>query len=128
MSLLPEIESFLLCPTPQAWIDQALQHPEILLIDHANCEKKAAGTALTLLFRHVDKEDLQYKLSRLARDELRHFEQVAELMKKRGVAYRPLGAVALLRRSLLIYGVGGVIAPFAGIKLIDVLLSGLGLA
>ena len=45
----------------------------------------------------------------------------------RGVKYRPLGAAALLRRSLLIYGVGGVIAPFVGIKLIDVLLSAVGL-
>ena len=46
----------------------------------------------------------------------------------RGVTYRPLGAPALLRRSLLIYGVGGVIAPFVGIKLIDVLVSAVGLA
>jgi len=46
----------------------------------------------------------------------------------RGVEYRPLGAAALLRRSLLIYGVGGVIAPFLGIKLIDVLLTAIGLA
>ncbi|HYQ39182.1 MAG TPA: tRNA isopentenyl-2-thiomethyl-A-37 hydroxylase MiaE [Pseudomonas sp.] len=98
MSLLPEIESFLLCPTPQSWIDQALQHPEILLIDHANCEKKAAGTALTLLFRYVEKDDLQYKLSRLAREELRHFEQVAALMKKRGVAYRPVSASLYAQR------------------------------
>jgi K+-transporting ATPase ATPase B chain len=45
----------------------------------------------------------------------------------RGVQYRPVGAAALLRRSLLIYGVGGVIAPFVGIKLIDVLLSAVGL-
>ena len=44
----------------------------------------------------------------------------------RGVRYRPLGAAALLRRNLLIYGVGGVIAPFVGIKLIDLLLSGVG--
>ena len=98
MSLLPEIESFLLCPTPQAWIDQALQHPEILLIDHANCEKKAAGTALTLLFLYVEKGDLQYKLSRLAREELRHFEQVAALMSKRGVAYRPVSASLYAQR------------------------------
>jgi len=41
----------------------------------------------------------------------------------RGVRYRPLGAAAILRRSLLIYGVGGVIAPFVGIKLIDVALA-----
>jgi K+-transporting ATPase ATPase B chain len=45
----------------------------------------------------------------------------------RGVQYRPLGAAALLRRSLLIYGVGGVIAPFIGIKLIDLVLSTVGL-
>ncbi|MBI2999925.1 MAG: potassium-transporting ATPase subunit KdpB [Deltaproteobacteria bacterium] len=45
----------------------------------------------------------------------------------RGVRYRPLGAAALLRRSLLIYGVGGVIAPFIGIKLIDLVLEAVGL-
>ena len=45
----------------------------------------------------------------------------------RGVRYRPLGAAALLRRSLLIYGVGGVIAPFVGIKLVDIVLSLVGL-
>ena len=41
----------------------------------------------------------------------------------RGVAYKPIGASALLRRNLLIYGVGGVIAPFIGIKLIDMVVS-----
>jgi len=46
----------------------------------------------------------------------------------RGVRYRPLGAAALLRRSLLIYGVGGVIAPFAGIKVIDMILAAIGLS
>ena len=45
----------------------------------------------------------------------------------RGVQYRPLGAAALLRRSLLLYGVGGVIAPFVGIKLIDMALTAVGL-
>lgn len=90
--LPPEIESFLLCPTPQAWIDQALQQQDVLLIDHANCEKKAASTALTLMFRYIERPDLQHKLSRLAREELRHFEQVAALMKRRGIAYRPVSA------------------------------------
>jgi potassium-transporting ATPase ATP-binding subunit len=46
----------------------------------------------------------------------------------RGVRYRPLGAAALLRRNLLIYGLGGVVAPFLGIKLIDILISWLRLA
>jgi K+-transporting ATPase ATPase B chain len=46
----------------------------------------------------------------------------------RGVRYRPVGAAALLRQNLLVYGVGGVIAPFIGIKLIDVVITYLRLA
>ena len=46
----------------------------------------------------------------------------------RGVTYRPEGAAAILRRNLLVYGVGGLLVPFAGIKAIDLLLSTLGLA
>ena len=46
----------------------------------------------------------------------------------RGVRYRPVGAAALLRRSLLVYGLGGVVAPFAGIKVIDLGLAALGLS
>jgi K+-transporting ATPase ATPase B chain len=45
----------------------------------------------------------------------------------RGVQYRPIGAGPLLARSLLIYGVGGVVAPFIGIKLIDLILAAVGL-
>ena len=64
-----------------------MQHLPTLLIDHANCEKKAAGTALGMLYRYVDKPPLLRKLSRLAREELRHFEQVLELMAGLGVDY-----------------------------------------
>jgi len=46
----------------------------------------------------------------------------------KGVPYRPVGAAALLRRNLLIYGLGGIVAPFIGIKLIDLLVSALHLA
>lgn len=46
----------------------------------------------------------------------------------RGVRYRPSGAAALLRRNLLVYGLGGVLVPFIGIKLIDLAVSALGLA
>ena len=46
----------------------------------------------------------------------------------KGIAYKPLGAAAILRRNLLIYGLGGVILPFVGIKAIDVVLVGVGLA
>jgi tRNA-(ms[2]io[6]A)-hydroxylase len=75
------------CPTPDAWLQNALAAPELLLIDHANCEKKAAGTALTLLYRYVDKPELLQHMSRLAREELRHFEQVLSIMTARGIKY-----------------------------------------
>lgn len=46
----------------------------------------------------------------------------------KGVAYRPVGAAALLQRNLLVYGLGGLVAPFIGIKLIDLVVGGLGFA
>ena len=98
MSLPQELIDFLPCRTPQAWLEQALQHPEELLIDHANCEKKAASTALNLMFRYIDKPQLLQKMSRLAREELRHFEQVTALMHKRGVIYRGLSASQYAQR------------------------------
>lgn len=87
MEVLEEIKSFLLCETPQSWIEQALDNQDILLIDHAHCEKKAASTAMTLMFRYVDRTDLLNKMSRLAREELIHFEQVLAIMEDRGVQY-----------------------------------------
>lgn len=86
------ITDFLLCRTPQAWIDRALQEQALMLVDHANCEKKAASTALGLMYRHIDCDELLNKLSRLAREELRHFEQVIAIMKKRGVTYEHVTA------------------------------------
>lgn len=81
---------FLACPTPASWYEQAAGNLETLLVDHANCEKKAAGTALSLIYRYVDRPELLQRLSRLAREELRHFEQVHALMCSMGIAYRPL--------------------------------------
>ena len=46
----------------------------------------------------------------------------------KGVAYKPIGAAALLRRNLLIYGLGGIVVPFIGIKIIDLAVSHLHLA
>ena len=46
----------------------------------------------------------------------------------RGVAYKPIGAAALLRNNLLVYGFGGIVVPFIGIKVIDLLVSSLHLA
>ena len=97
------IQAFLPCATPPAWIDWALQHPDILLIDHAHCEKKAASTALNLMFRYVDRPELLDALSQLAREELLHFEQVIQMMRQRGVAYdhlSPSRYAASLRRHM----------------------------
>ncbi|MFT5082998.1 MAG: tRNA-(ms[2]io[6]A)-hydroxylase [Lentisphaeria bacterium] len=81
------IHQFLLCSTPDAWIKEAVKHQELLLIDHANCERKAASTAMTLMHRYVDDFELLNKMSRLAREELRHFEQVIAIMKARHIDY-----------------------------------------
>lgn len=86
------IEQYLRVPTPEAWIKSAISNADLLLIDHANCEKKAASTALSLLYRYVEKPRLLQRLSRLAREELRHFEQVARVIEERGVAYRHVSA------------------------------------
>jgi tRNA-(ms[2]io[6]A)-hydroxylase len=85
MQIYPEIDAFLLCPTPDSWVQAALQNLDILLIDHANNEKKAAGAAFQFMFQYNDKFDLLAKMSRLAREELRHFEQVIGIIKKRNI-------------------------------------------
>ena len=89
MTALDEIHQFLPCETPDSWIAVATR-PEnlsLLLTDHAHCEKKAASTAMTLMFRYVDRPDLLNKMSRLAREELIHFEQVLAIMQDRGMEY-----------------------------------------
>jgi len=91
MTDLTSIHDFLGCRTSRAWIARAVQEQEILLIDHANCEKKAASTAMNLMYRYVDRPDLLEKMSQLAREELLHFEQVVGLMRTKGVAYVHLG-------------------------------------
>jgi tRNA 2-(methylsulfanyl)-N6-isopentenyladenosine37 hydroxylase len=68
--------------TPEEWVAAACVNRDTLLIDHANCEKKAASTALALMFAYAEDLDLTDKLSRLAREELRHYEQVAKLMQQ----------------------------------------------
>ncbi|MDE2345489.1 MAG: tRNA-(ms[2]io[6]A)-hydroxylase [Gammaproteobacteria bacterium] len=81
------------CATPPAWLEAAAGNQELLLLDHANCEKKAAATALSLMFEYGDRHPgMQGLLSRLAREELRHFEQVLQLMQRRGMKLRALSA------------------------------------
>jgi|TARA_B100000519_G_scaffold201793_1_gene218346 tRNA-(ms[2]io[6]A)-hydroxylase len=115
---LQEIHNFLPCRTPQQWIENALANQDLMLIDHAHCEKKAASTALSLMYRYVDNTDLLNKMSRLAREELRHFEQVLAIMKKRGVDYchlTPARYAAGLRQEVRSEDPG---------RLVDVLIVG----
>lgn len=103
---LQPIYEFLGCTTPQAWIDAMLQDIPLMLQDHANCEKKAAGTAMNLMFRYNDKLPLQEKLAQLAREELLHYEQVMEIMAKRGLSYTPVTPsryVGALRKQVRTY-------------------------
>lgn len=87
-----ELLAFLPCVTPAAWVEAALANQTLLLIDHAQCEKKAASTAMSLMYRYVDRPLLLTKMSQLAREELLHFEQVVKLMEERGIRYRQLSA------------------------------------
>jgi tRNA 2-(methylsulfanyl)-N6-isopentenyladenosine37 hydroxylase len=92
--MLAELSKFLGAPTPDAWAEAAADPAMLpmLLVDHANCEKKAASTALAMLFRYEEHGELCDRLSRLAREELRHFEQVRQIMRRRGVAWRRVPA------------------------------------
>jgi tRNA 2-(methylsulfanyl)-N6-isopentenyladenosine37 hydroxylase len=73
-------QNILLAATPEAWVSAACERWQELLVDHLACEKKAASTALALIFAYPQDAALTLALSRLAREELRHFEQVQTLM------------------------------------------------
>lgn len=87
-----EINQFLLCKTPHEWIACAQDNLDVLLIDHANCEKKAASTALNLMYRYVEYPELLLQLSKLAREELRHFEQVVSILTQRKIPYEQISS------------------------------------
>ena len=111
-----EIRDFLLCETPDAWIHAARENLPVLLMDHANCEKKAASTALNLIYRYVEYPELLQQLSRLAREELRHFEQVLDVMTARGIQYEQISSARYaseLRKE---------VRTFEPARLIDILI------
>ncbi|MFC0338730.1 tRNA-(ms[2]io[6]A)-hydroxylase [Kushneria avicenniae] len=91
--LMPsELLDFLPCRTPRSWVNAALGNERLLMIDHAQCEKKAASTAMSLMYRYTSRVDLLTKMSQLAREELLHFEQVVTLMRERGIDYEHVSA------------------------------------
>lgn len=96
-------DSILCAPTPPGWVEAAVARWPELLVDHAACEKKAASSALALIFAYPEDTQLALALSPLAREELRHFEQVQRAMDSLGVEFtrqRPGRYAQELRRAL----------------------------
>ena len=73
--------------TDPSWAARAVAAIDVVLLDHCHLEKKAASTALTLIFRYPEYPSLARPLSELAREELEHFEQVLGLLESRGVPF-----------------------------------------
>lgn len=76
--------------TSPEWVQRQLPHIDTLLLDHAHCEKKAASTAINLIFRYSNFEHLLRPLSALAREELEHFERMLDVLRERNVEFRQL--------------------------------------
>ncbi|ELA08890.1 tRNA-(ms(2)io(6)a)-hydroxylase [Moraxella macacae 0408225] len=91
---ISHILAFLGCKTPKKWLDAAVKNLPIIIQDHANCEKKAGGTAMNLIFRYQNAEhdELQRKLAQLIREEMLHYEQVLQIMTERGQPWQYLSA------------------------------------
>lgn len=92
MTDISHIHDFLGCSTPDAWLVAAKQDLPTIIQDHANCEKKAAGTAMNMMFRYEMHPSLQMKLAQLVREEMLHYEQVLGIMQKREQTWQHLPA------------------------------------
>lgn len=74
----------------ERWIGQVRDHLDEILIDHAHCEKKAAGCAMNLIFAYVDNEELCREMTLIVNEELEHFHLVLDILKRRGIRFRRL--------------------------------------
>ena len=115
---VPEnIAAFLDTPTPDAWLEEATNRLPEMLLDHANCELKAASTALGFLYRYPERTPLAQRMSRLAREELRHFEQVRSIMDDMEIPFERLSA------SRYAGGLRAEVSDDEPSKLLDMLLD-----
>ena len=116
---VPEnIAAFLDTATPEAWLVEACERLPEMLLDHANCELKAASTALGFLYRYPERTALAQRMSRLAREELRHFEQVRSIMDDMEIPFERLSA------SRYAGGLREAVRQEESYKLLDMLLIG----
>ena len=74
----------------EKWWNQVENHIEEILIDHAHCEKKAAGCAMNLLFAYVDNHALTSAMTEIVNEELEHFHMALEILEKRSISFRKL--------------------------------------
>lgn len=112
------IAGFLDTPTPVEWLDEACIRVPEMLLDHANCELKAASTAMGFLYRYPERAALAQRMSRLAREELRHFEQVRSIMDDMAIPFERLSA------SRYAGQLRDAVRPDEPCKLLDMLLTG----
>ena len=112
------VKEFLSVDTPAAWFKAAADNLPLLLMDHANCEKKAASTALSMMYRYVEYPHLLKKMSSLAREELRHFEQVLELMTDCGIVYEQINSARYAQ------GLHKLVSKAEPRRLVDLLICG----
>lgn len=116
---VPEnIAEFLSTSTPEEWLVEASGRLPEMLLDHANCELKAASTALGFLYRYPERTALAQRMSRLAREELRHFEQVRSIMDDMEIPFERLSA------SRYAGGLRKAVRQEEPYKLLDMLLIG----
>ncbi len=118
VQLPASIAAFLSTETPEEWLAEAGERLPELLLDHANCELKAASTALAFLYRYPDRPALVQRMSRLAREELRHFEQVRAIMEEMDIPFERLSASRYAGR------LRDAVRPQEPYKLLDLLLIG----
>jgi len=94
---------WLINKTSEDWISLAISNPMEILLDHAHCERKAAGVALQLMFRYVSEPGLSEVLSPIAREELQHFERVLSILNARGRKLQKLASppyAAILAKNI----------------------------
>lgn len=89
LSELPTINA-LKQPTNPAWVEQAISNLDTILLDHSQCERKAAGVALNMIFRYPSNAKMVRELTKIAREELEHFELVNQWLDHRNIPMRPL--------------------------------------
>ncbi len=86
----PATIKFLQTSTDSAWLDQAMAHLDVILLDHAQCERKAAGVAMGLINRYPADGALVTALIPIAQEELSHLAQVNQWLERRGIPLMPL--------------------------------------